>query len=169
MLPVAAAAGVAGGLLLLHTGEAAFKAIVPYLILLAAAALVAQGRLRDWLVARSGGEHSEGWAIALVALASVYGGYFGAAMGVMLLAALAIIIGDSLIRLNALKQTISLTVNAHRIGTVVATIPLDHKLATRLRQTAAHAQADRHTGQHALTAQPVCEPVCGAVELTVVQ
>lgn len=111
MLPVAAVAGVAGGLLLLHTGEAAFKTIVPYLILLAAAALVAQGRLREWLVARSGGEHSEGWAIALVALASVYGGYFGAAMGVMLLAALAIIIGDSLIRLNALKQTISLTVN----------------------------------------------------------
>jgi hypothetical protein len=43
-----------------------------------------------------------------VVLASVYGGYFGAAMGVMLLAALAIIIGDSLTRLNALKQTISL-------------------------------------------------------------
>jgi uncharacterized membrane protein YfcA len=61
MLPVAAAGGVAGGLLLLHSGEAAFKAIVPYLILVAAAALVAQGRLREWLVARSGGEHSEGW------------------------------------------------------------------------------------------------------------
>jgi uncharacterized membrane protein YfcA len=111
MLPVAAAAGVGGGLLLLHTGEAAFKAVVPYLILLAAVALVAQGRLRDWLVARSGGQHSEGWAIAVVAVVSVYGGYFGAAMGVMLLAALAIVIGDSLIRLNALKQAISLTVN----------------------------------------------------------
>jgi len=46
MLPVAAAAGVAGGLLLLHTSETAFKVIVPYLLLLAAAALVAQGRLR---------------------------------------------------------------------------------------------------------------------------
>ena len=111
MLPVAAAAGLGGGFLLLHTGEAAFRAIVPYLILLAAAALIAQGRLRAWLIARSGGNHSEGWAIAVVMLASVYGGYFGAAMGVMLLAALAIVIGDSLTRLNALKQTISLTVN----------------------------------------------------------
>jgi len=58
----------------------------------------------------------------------------------------------------ALTRSISLTVNAHRIGTVVATIPLNHKLASRLRQTAAHAQADRllivrehtvvGTGQH---------------------
>jgi uncharacterized membrane protein YfcA len=111
MLPVAAVAGVAGGLLLLHTGEAAFKAIVPYLILVAAVALIAQGRLREWLIAGSGGNHSEGWAIPAVALASVYGGYFGAAMGVMLLAALAVVLGDSLTRLNALKQTISLTVN----------------------------------------------------------
>ncbi|HSS01645.1 MAG TPA: sulfite exporter TauE/SafE family protein [Kofleriaceae bacterium] len=129
MLPVAAAAGVVGGLLLLNTGEAAFKAIVPYLILLAAAALVAQGRLREWVVARSGGEHSQGWAIALVALASVYGGYFGAAMGVMLLAALAIIIGDSLTRLNALKQTISLTVNVAAAVLFATTAQVDWPIA----------------------------------------
>jgi uncharacterized membrane protein YfcA len=129
MLPVAAAAGVAGGLLLLHTGEAAFKAIVPYLILVAAVALIAQGRLRTWLVARSGGEHSEGWAIAVVALASVYGGYFGAAMGVMLLAALAIVIGDSLTRLNALKQTISLTVNVSAAVLFAASGQVDWPIA----------------------------------------
>jgi uncharacterized membrane protein YfcA len=111
MLPVAAVGSLGGGFLLLHTGEAAFKAIVPYLILFAAAALVAQDWLRRWLVGRSGGGHSQAWAIATVALASVYGGYFGAAMGVMLLAAMAVVIGDSLLRLNALKQAISLTVN----------------------------------------------------------
>ena len=59
---------------------------------------------------------------------------------------------------EALARSISLTVNSRRIGTVVATIALDHKLAARLRATAAHAQADRllivrqrkviGTGQH---------------------
>ncbi|HEU4727619.1 MAG TPA: sulfite exporter TauE/SafE family protein [Kofleriaceae bacterium] len=111
LLPAAAAGGVAGAILLLHTGEAVFRAIVPYLILLAAAALVVQDRLRRWLMARGGGGHAEAWAIAPIALAAVYGGYFGAGMGVMLLAALGIVLSDSLIRLNALKQAISLTVN----------------------------------------------------------
>ena len=58
----------------------------------------------------------------------------------------------------ALSRSISLTVNSHRIGTVVATIALNHKLAARLRQATAHAQDDRllivrqrtvvGTGQH---------------------
>jgi diguanylate cyclase (GGDEF)-like protein len=59
---------------------------------------------------------------------------------------------------DALTRSISLTVGDRRIGTVVATIALNHKLAARLRQTSAHAQADRllivrertvvGTGQH---------------------
>jgi diguanylate cyclase (GGDEF)-like protein len=44
---------------------------------------------------------------------------------------------------DALTRSISLTVNSHRIGTVVATIALNRKLAARLRRTAAHAQDDR--------------------------
>jgi diguanylate cyclase (GGDEF)-like protein len=58
----------------------------------------------------------------------------------------------------ALSRSISLTVNGHRVGTVVATIALNHKLAARLRQAASHAQDDRllivhertvvGTGQH---------------------
>jgi uncharacterized membrane protein YfcA len=111
VLPVAAVGGAVGGLVLLWTGETVFRAIVPYLILFAAVALALQDQLRRWLMSRSGGGHSEAWAIAPIALVAVYGGYFGAGFGVMLLAATAIVIGDSLIRLNALKQTISLTVN----------------------------------------------------------
>ncbi|HEX7843292.1 MAG TPA: sulfite exporter TauE/SafE family protein [Kofleriaceae bacterium] len=111
LLPGAAVGGAAGALILLWSGEAVFRAIVPYLILFAAVALALQDRLRGWLVSRSGGGHSEAWAIAPVALVAVYGGYFGAGFGVMLLAATAIVLGDSLIRLNALKQTTSLTVN----------------------------------------------------------
>ena len=111
VLPAAAVGGAVGALVLLWTGEAVFRAIVPYLILFAAVALALQDRLRRWLMSRSAGGHSEAWAIAPVALVAVYGGYFGAGFGVMLLAATAIVLGDSLIRLNALKQAISLTVN----------------------------------------------------------
>src|SRR5262249_35769712 len=45
-------------------------------------------------------------------LAAVYGGYFGAALGVIVLAALVVVLDDSLVRLNALKQSISLAVNS---------------------------------------------------------
>jgi uncharacterized membrane protein YfcA len=111
VLPAAAVGGAVGAGILLWTGETVFRAIVPYLILFAAAALALQDRLRGWLLSRSGGGHSEAWAIAPIALVSIYGGYFGAGFGVMLLAATAIVLGDSLTRLNALKQAISLTVN----------------------------------------------------------
>jgi uncharacterized protein len=111
LLPISAVGGVAGAVLLLHTGEAAFARIVPYLILFAAVLLAVQDRLRRWLVAHVQGGHSEAWAIVPVGLAAVYGGYFGAGMGVMVLAALAVVIGDSLTRLNAVKQAVSLACN----------------------------------------------------------
>jgi uncharacterized membrane protein YfcA len=111
MLPTGVIGGVLGAVLLLHTGESTFKLIVPYLILFAALLLAVQGRLRAWMVARAKGGHSEAWAILPVGLAAIYGGYFGAGMGVMVLAALAIVLGDSLTRLNALKQGVSLACN----------------------------------------------------------
>ncbi len=111
ILPAAAVGGVLGALLLLRTGEAAFDAIVPYLILLASLLLAVQGKLRAWLLARAPHTRSAAIAAIPVGLAAVYGGYFGAGMGVMVLAALAIVLEDSLTRLNALKQTVSLVVN----------------------------------------------------------
>lgn len=111
ILPAAALGGVAGALLLLVTGERAFDIVVPFLILFAALLLAVQGRLRDWLAARSQGPHSEGWAALPVGLAAIYGGYFGAGMGVMILAALAVVLADTLTRVNALKQSVSLAVN----------------------------------------------------------
>jgi hypothetical protein len=81
------------------------------LILLAALLLAVQPQLRAWLVARSPHARSAGVAAIPVGLAAIYGGYFGAGMGVMVLAALAIVLEDSLTRLNALKQTVSLVVN----------------------------------------------------------
>ena len=111
LLPVAALGGVAGALLLLHTGEAAFHVVVPFLILLAALLLAGQVRLRKWLLSGSRHRRSETWAMVPVGLVAIYGGYFGAAMGVMILAALAVVLEDSLTRINALKQSVSLVVN----------------------------------------------------------
>ena len=51
--PAGALGGVVGGILLLNTGEPAFRTMVPYLILLAAGLLAVQDRLRAWLVRRA--------------------------------------------------------------------------------------------------------------------
>lgn len=119
MLPTGAVGGLIGAMLLLATDAATFKLIVPYLILFAALLLAIQGRLRTWLFSAGKKPHSEAWAILPVGLATIYGGYFGAGMGVMVLAALAIIVPDSFTRLNALKQGVSLTCNVAAAGRFV--------------------------------------------------
>jgi uncharacterized membrane protein YfcA len=111
LLPAAVIGGVAGALLLLATGERAFDVVVPFLLLFAVGMLAFQERLRAFIVARRPVGGGEAWSIVPVGLASIYGGYFGAALGVIVLAALVILIDDSLIRLNALKQMVSLAVN----------------------------------------------------------
>lgn len=110
---VAAAGGLTGSILLLSSGEAVFKQLVPYLILLACALLVTQNRIRLALRIgqRTDGAHSRWAPLAPVFLAAVYGGYFGAGLGIMLLAILGVVFADPLTRLNALKQALSLVIN----------------------------------------------------------
>ncbi|MDQ3295346.1 MAG: sulfite exporter TauE/SafE family protein [Myxococcota bacterium] len=113
LLPVGALGGVGGAFLLLHTDERAFDVIVPALLLFAALLVGAQDAIRTWLFGRTPVTHrrAEPWAMLPIALGAVYGGYFGAGLGVIVLAALGIVISDGLIRLNALKQLVSLVVN----------------------------------------------------------
>jgi uncharacterized membrane protein YfcA len=129
VLPWAAVGGIGGAVLLLHTEDAAFDLAVPFLILFAAALLAVQDRLRRWLLARSAGGHSEAWAALPVAAAAVYGGYFGAGMGVMILAALAVVLADSLTRINALKQSVSLVVNVAAAGVFLGSGRVDWPVA----------------------------------------
>jgi uncharacterized membrane protein YfcA len=114
-LPAAALGGIIGGVLLLNTGERVFRQLVPFLILLASGLLAVQTPVRAWLVRRAGHKEStrmnEAWAALPVALAAVYGGYFGAGLSVIMLAVLGLVLEDTLTRLNALKQAISFTVN----------------------------------------------------------
>ncbi|HMK65196.1 MAG TPA: sulfite exporter TauE/SafE family protein [Thermodesulfobacteriota bacterium] len=107
--------GVVGGLLLLKTGDRTFVRLVPYLILLATGLLAVQERLRSWLLRRAarteGGLSHETLSILPIGLASIYGGYFGAGLSVIVLAVLGLVIEDSLTRLNAVKQVIAFSVN----------------------------------------------------------
>jgi uncharacterized membrane protein YfcA len=113
VLPAGVIGGVLGAYLLLLTGEKLFTDLVPYLILLASGLLAIQDPVRAWLTRRVGDGHRDLEKLTWlpVGLASIYGGYFGAGLGVMLLSALGLTLNDSLTRLNALKQGISFSVN----------------------------------------------------------
>ncbi len=115
IVPAGIAGGVLGGFLLLQTGERLFRELVPYLILLASALLAIQDPVRVWLTRRLGegqaGTGLEKLTWLPVGLGSVYGGYFGAGLSVIILAALGLTLDDSLTRLNALKQAVAFSVN----------------------------------------------------------
>ncbi len=123
VLRAAVAGGLVGGVLLLVTGERTFRALVPFLILLASGLLAVQGPVRAWLARRAGEgvKRREVWAAVLVGFAGVYGGYFGAGLSVIVLAALGLFLDDSLTRLNALKQSAALAVNLAAAGLFVFT------------------------------------------------
>ena len=109
--PVAIAGSVCGAFLLTRTPSGAFRAAVPWLVLASAAMLAAQPRLARRLSA--GERRAKPSPLLLVSqfAAAVYGGFFGAGLGVVLLASLALFLSDSLHRLNALKQFLSLLIN----------------------------------------------------------
>jgi uncharacterized membrane protein YfcA len=114
VVPASIVGGVLGGFLLLQTGERLFRELVPYLILLASGLLAIQDPVRSWLVRRMGERHGaslEKLSWLPVGLASVYGGYFGAGLSVIVLSALGLTLEDSLTRLNALKQAVAFSVN----------------------------------------------------------
>src|SRR5512141_847133 len=114
IVPASIVGGVAGGYLLLLTGEKLFKELVPYLILLASGLLAIQDPVRAWLTRRMAagkGSSLEKLTWLPVGVASVYGGYFGAGLSVIVLSALGSTLEDTLTRLNALKQAVAFSVN----------------------------------------------------------
>jgi uncharacterized membrane protein YfcA len=105
--------GLAGAVLLLNTPEKVFRFIVPFLILLACALLVAQEPIGRWMSARAAA-HPRRYAAALwlsqLAIA-VYGGYFGAGIGILMLAAMAIFLPEDLQAANAMKNFFAVLIN----------------------------------------------------------
>ena len=112
VMPACVVGSAAGCGLLLLTPARAFEIVVPFLVLAAAATLAFQDRLRG-LVGRPHLMSDRRRTISLqtvVFVGAIYGGYFGAALGVMYVAALALILDESLNRINALKNVLSAAV-----------------------------------------------------------
>jgi uncharacterized membrane protein YfcA len=119
LLPTVVVGTAIGCALLLATPARAFELIVPFLVLGAAAVLAFQSRLRA-LVGHPRDLSRRRQRLILhatVGLGAVYGGYFGAALGVMLVAALGLVLDETLANVTALKNAISAVVG---VGTVVA-------------------------------------------------
>jgi len=106
--------GTTGAVLLLLLPSSAFEAVVPAFIALALALTLLQPRLNRLLLSRESIPRHTRTALIAVAiyLTGVYGGYFGAAQGIMLLAILGVALPQSLQRTNALKNVLAGLVNA---------------------------------------------------------
>ncbi|MGQ7295988.1 sulfite exporter TauE/SafE family protein [Quadrisphaera sp. KR29] len=126
LLPASVVGGAVGAVLLLQLPESAFEAVVPVLLVLALVLVVLQPRLQAGLrrraEARAAALGAEGgtprasrWLVGTTVLATlligVYGGYFTAAQGVMLVAVLGSLLDEPLQRVNGLKNVLTLVVN----------------------------------------------------------
>jgi uncharacterized membrane protein YfcA len=106
--------GISGAVLLLTLPGSVFESVVPILILVACVLVAVQPRLRQWMAARRAGVeegHGGPGLVVTVFLTGVYGGYFGAAQGVILMALLSIFLAGDLQRHNALKNVLAAFVN----------------------------------------------------------
>jgi hypothetical protein len=128
------AGGLAGSVLLVTLPGRSFRVAVPYLILASCALLLGQDRLRDWVrppaptapaaasattpapVPPAPASSPSLVLVLAVFAAAVYGGFFGAGLGIVLLAVLGLYRAGSLVQVNALKQVLSFVINLVAAG-----------------------------------------------------
>ncbi|MBJ7518847.1 MAG: sulfite exporter TauE/SafE family protein [Solirubrobacteraceae bacterium] len=111
LMPVAVVGTLAGAGLLVVISEAAFDAVVPWLVLAATVLFAAGPQIQRRIAARRGeGEQSADSApvglLVAVGAASVYGGFFGAGLGIILLAALTAVLAAPMARLSGMKSVL---------------------------------------------------------------
>jgi uncharacterized membrane protein YfcA len=113
---VSAVGGILGALLLTHTSNAVFGKMVPFLILFSTVLFVAQDAFRHFARHKAGaGKGGPGaiWgAMAFQFAVSVYGGYFGAGIGILMLASLGFLGMTNIYEMNALKTVLGSLINA---------------------------------------------------------
>jgi hypothetical protein len=131
-LGAASAVGAAiGGILLLELPASTFKVIVPVLILVACVLVVLQPRLNAWLAARRTRVTPHGGVPLLAGLGAsgVYGGYFGAAQGVLMIGLLGVFLDEPLQRVNGIKNVLAGIVNGVAAILFIALTHVDWALA----------------------------------------
>jgi uncharacterized protein len=123
---VAIVGALGGSLLLLVLPAKVFDAVVPGLVALASLLLGMQPWLNRWIgKPTSHASDRRGVLLPAVFLAAVYGGYFGGALGVLLMAVLALAAHDDLHRLNAVKGILSLIINLVSLVVFAIGAPVD--------------------------------------------
>ena len=117
-LPVSLVGGLAGGILLTRTREAVFARMVPYLILFATIVFVSQGAFRRFAgfspktdTATRPHHRAVGAAVLFQFFVALYGGYFGAGIGILMLASLGYLGLTNIHEMNALKTVLSSAIN----------------------------------------------------------
>jgi uncharacterized protein len=126
LMPASFLGAVTGAVLLLWLPESAFDAIVPALITLALVLVLAGPRLQAWAAARHPDQDSRGRRLLMtvgIFGAGVYGGYFGAAQGVLLLGIMSVLMTISLQRITGLKNVLGTVVNAVAALTFILVAP----------------------------------------------
>jgi uncharacterized membrane protein YfcA len=106
--------GVLGAVLLLRTPSETFARLVPFLILFATLLLAAQEPISRKLGKEEGDRRTRAWwagAAVFQFLVGVYGGYFGAGIGILMLAALGLLGFTDIHRMNALKNLLAICIN----------------------------------------------------------
>jgi uncharacterized membrane protein YfcA len=115
LVPASFLGAVTGAVLLLKLPESAFNAIVPVLIGASLLLVLFGPRLQAWAAARHPDHDSLGRRVLMtvsVYAAGVYGGYFGAAQGVLLVGIMSVLMTISLQRVNGLKNVLATVANA---------------------------------------------------------
>ncbi len=126
---VAAVGAVVGASLLLVLPAESFERLVPVLLLLAAVLTALQTRVNGWLERRGAHQSAFGLLVLGVGLTAIYGGYFGAAQGVILLALIGALYEPDVQRANALKNAIALVVSVVASLLFIATGNVDWPVA----------------------------------------
>jgi uncharacterized protein len=103
-----------GASLLLTLPASVFDRVVPFFVLGASLLMAVQPKVSRWVSARRADDAPDVHVFAVLAtfVAGVYGGYFGAAQGIILLAVLGILVPDDLQRSNAVKNVLAGLVNS---------------------------------------------------------
>jgi uncharacterized protein len=126
LMPVSLLGAVTGAILLLWLPESVFDAIVPALIAASLVLVLLGPRLQAWAATRHPDHDSGGRRLLLavgVFATGVYGGYFGAAQGVLMVGIMSTLMAISLQRINALKNVLSTVVNVVAAVTFILVAP----------------------------------------------
>ncbi len=123
LVPPSIFGALAGAILMLATPNTMFDKLIPWLILTATLLMAANEPISKFIQNVHGHERTAGWwagAIAFQFLVGVYGGYFGAGIGILMLAALSLLGLKDIHQMNGLKNFLALSINGVAIVSFIA-------------------------------------------------